>query len=179
MQIYGNGNETELSFTPPQNFFMHIERLKTTAFTLQRVQIPVTSGEEIVQSTPMNPGRTMIPGMGLEYSVLSCDFICDKHFLNYKDIMEWFKGIHAPEDKAAQALDWKDTYSNVDLIGCDAANTPLVRWTFHDAFPISVDGPMYDATMPDIEYLTSNVTFRHKYFTFSTYTNGIDNHDTI
>ena len=170
----------ELSFTPPQNFYMTIERLKSTAFTLQRVQIPVISGEEIVQSTPLNPGKTMIPGMGLEYSVLSCDIICDKHFKNYKDVLQWFKSIHTSENPAEQwAGSFPNTMSNVDIIGTDAANTPLVRWSFYDAFPISLDGPMYDATMPDIEYLTSNVTFRHKYFTFTTYDNGIDNHDTI
>ena len=177
MSDYSQG--LELSFTPPQNFYMTIDKLKTTAFTLQRVQIPVISGEEQLQSTPLNPGRTMIPGQGLEYSVLSCDIICDKHFKNYKDILQWFKEIHTPEAHDQWVGKWADTMSNVDIIGTDAANTPLCRWSFIDAFPISLDGPMYDATMPDIEYLTSNVTFRHKYFTFTTYTNGVDNHDTI
>lgn len=171
--------QTELSFTPPQAFYMHIEKLPSTVFTLQRVQIPVVSGDETIFPSPLNPSRTLMPGSSMEYSVLSCDFIVDKHMSNYREVLQWFKGNYAPEDKAEQAVAWKDTTTLVDVIGTDAANTPLVRWTMHDAFPISVDGPMYDATMPDIEYLTSNVTFRHKYFTFSTYTNGVDDHNTV
>ena len=172
-------SQKELSFTPPQAFYMFIEKLDHVMFTVQRVQIPVVSGDEVTFSNPLNPSRSLMPGSSLEYSVLSCDFIVDKHLKNYREVLKWFKGNYAPEDKALQAVPWKETMSNVDIIGTDASNTPLVRWTMHDAFPISVDGPMYDATMPDIEYLTSNVTFRHKYFTFTTYDNGIDNHDTI
>ena len=172
-------NQVELSFTPPHAFYMIIERMPTLAFTLQRVQIPVINGEEAIQSTSLNPSRTPMPGSGLDYSVLSCDFIIDKHFKNYYEILGWFKGIYAPEDKEVQALKWPDTMSNITVIGTDAANTPLVRWSFVDAFPISMDGAMYDATMPDLEYLVSNVTFRMKYFTFGTYKNGIDNHNSI
>jgi len=171
--------QLELSFTPPQGFFMIIDKLPNTMFTLQRVQIPVISGEETVQSTSFNPSKTMIPGSGMEYSVLSCDFIIDKSFKNYQEIFKWFKGNYAPEYKKGQAYDWKETMSDVWIVGTDAGNTPLVEWRFVDAFPISIDGPMFDATMPDIEYLTSNVTFRHKYFTFTTYSNGASNNDTI
>lgn len=172
-------NQLELSFTPPHSFFMVIEKLPATVFTLQRVQIPVINGEELTMPSGMNPNKTMIPGSGLDYSVLSCDFIIDKHFKAYREVLNWFKGIGAPEDKALQAVPFKDTMSNINIIGTDAANTPLVLWNFVDAFPISVDGPMFDATMPDIEYLTSNVTFRHKYFTFTTYTNGASDNNTI
>lgn len=172
-------NQVELSFTPPQVFYMLIERMPTLAFTLQRLQIPVINGEEVNMPNAMNPNRTPIPGSGLDYSVLSCDFIIDKNFKNYYEVLNWMKGMYAPEEKETQAYKWPETTSDITVIGTDAANTPLVRWQFHDAFPISMDGAMYDATMPDIEYLTSNVTFRMKYFTFGTYTNGVDNHDNI
>ena len=165
-------NQLELSFVPPQNFYMVIERLKGTAFMLQRVQIPILSGDEITQSTPMNSGHTMIPGSSMEYSVLSCDFIIDKYFKNYKEVFQWFKNNYAPEDKGAQWVSWQDTMSEITLVGTDAANVPICHWQFYDAFPISMDGPMYDATMPDVEYMVSNVTFRYKYFTFTPYTNG-------
>ena len=173
-------NQVELSFTPPQAFFMVVEKLPSTVFTLQRVQIPVINGEEITMPSSMNPSRTMIPGSGLDYSVLSCDFIIDKHFKAYREILNWFKGIAAPEDKAVQAIKpFTDTMSNINIVATDASNTPIALWNFVDAFPISVDGPMFDATMPDIEYLTSNVTFRHKYYTFTTYTNGASDNNTI
>ena len=172
-------SQVELSFTPPHNFYMLIDKMPTLAFTLQRVQIPVINGEELLLPNGMNPGKTPIPGNGLDYSVLSTDFIVDKHFQNYYEILGWMKGMYAPEDKAEQAYTWQNTTSDITVIGTDAANAPLVRWQFTDAFPISMDGTMYDATMPDMEYLTSNVTFRYKYFTFGTYTNGIDNHNTI
>ena len=171
--------QQELSFTPPHNFYMVTDRLPNTMFTLQRVQIPVISGDEDLQSNPMNPGKTMIPGDTIEYSVLSCDFILDKHLKNYREILAWFKGNYATEDKLGQAYTWNYTMANVSIVATDAANVPLMEWKFHDAFPISVDGPMFDATMPDMEYLTSNVTFRHKYFMFTTYTNGASDNNTI
>lgn len=171
--------QTELSFVPPQNFYMAVEKLPSTSFMLQRIQIPVLSGDEMPMSTAMNPGHTMMPGTGMEYSVLSADFILDKHFKNYKEVLQWFKNNYAPDDKALQAVSWSDQMSNITVIGTDSGNTPVCHWNFIDCFPISMDGPMFDATMPDVEYLTSNVTFRFKYFTFSTYTNGTDNHDDI
>lgn len=160
-------DQLELSFVPPQNFFMVVERLKGTQFMLQRVQIPVLSGDEIIQSTPMNSGKTMIPGSSMEYSVLSCDFIIDKYLKNYKEVLAWFKANYAPEDKAAQWESWDNTMSRITVIGTDSGNTPVCTWDFEDCFPISMDGPMFDATMPDVEYLTSNVTFRFKYFNFT------------
>ena len=158
---------------------MVIEKLGNTSFMLQRTQIPILSGDEINLPNPMNSNHVMIPGSSMEYSVLSCDFIIDKHFKNYKEVLQWFKHNYAPEDKAAQWDSWKETTSDITLVGTDSGNVPVCHWNFVDAFPISMDGPMYDATMPDVEYLTSNVTFRFKYFTFSTYTDGTDNQDSI
>ena len=164
--------QIELNFTPPHGFYMVIEKLPTTMYTLQRVQIPVVSGDEFVHSSPMNPTGTMMPGTRLEYGVLSVDFILDKHHKNYREVLQWFKSNYAPDDKQAQSVKWQDQMSDLTIIGTDPSNTPIMQWQFYDAFPISVDGTLFDATMPDMEYLTSNVTFRHKYFTFSTYTNG-------
>ena len=171
--------QQELSFVPPQNFYMAIEKLPDTAFMLQRTQIPVISGDESLMSSGVNPGKSMMPGTGMEYSVLSCDFIIDKYFNNYKEILGWFKGMYAPDDKGVQAYAWKDTTSEITIIGTDSANVPVAHWHFNSAFPISMDGPAFDATMPDVEYLVSNVTFRFLYYKFSTYTNGADNHDNI
>ena len=171
--------QKELSFTPPHGFYMVVKKLPATSFTLQRTQIPVINGEEVIQPNPMNPNKTTIPGSGLDYSVLSCDFIIDKYFENYKEILTWMKSTYAPEDKLVQASSFSNTVSEITVVATDAANVPLVHWQFVDAFPISMDGPMFDATMPDMEYLTSNVTFRFKYFTFTTYNNGTDNHNNI
>ena len=172
-------SQNELSFVPPQNFYMVVEKLDDTAFYLQRLQIPILSGDEMVQPSPLNPNRTMMPGSALEYSVLSADFIIDKHFNNYKQILQWFKGNYAPDDKAEQWKGWNESMTNITVVGTDSGNTPICHWNFFDAFPISMDGPMFDATMIDVEYLVSNVTFRFKYFQFSTYTNGTDNHENI
>ena len=172
-------NQVELSWTPPQNFYLVINRLPSLMFTLQRCQIPVITGDELMQSQPMNTGRLSIPGNSLEYSVLSCDFLIDKELKTYRSILKWMKENYAPEDKAAQWQSWEETMSDATLIGTDAGNQPLYQWNFKDCFPISLDGPMLDATMPDIEYLVANVTFKFSYFTLNTYTNGTDNNDTI
>lgn len=167
--------QQELSFAPPQNFYMVVDKLPEVSFMTQRVQIPVISGDETVQPNGSNPGHLMMPSIGIDYSVLSVDFVIDKYFKNYSSIMSWFKGIYA----AGSTSTWADNFSIITVLGTDAANIPVVHWQFTDCYPISVDGPMFDSTMPDIEYLTSNVTFRFAYFTTSTYTNGADNQENI
>ena len=185
-------NPVELSFTPPQNFFMVINNFPELQFTVQRVQIPTVSAEELLLSNNVNPNKTFIPGEGMDYSPLTVEFILDKHFKNYRSILEWVKACGHPDsanqytkfitDNETNRLkndNFQNLLSNITIIGTDAGLTPLVDWNFYGCFPTDVDGPQFDATLQDIEYLQSSVTFRYRNFTFSTYTNGKNNNDAV
>lgn len=182
--------QTELSFAPPQNFFLAVERLPRLQFTVQQVNVPPISGGEAAIPTRFNSGRAFMPGDTVDYAQLDVTFLIDKHFKTYQSILKWLKGINNPEGgtqfqdfldnvETQSNTDYAKTMSNITLMGTDSANQPVAEWKFFNAFPISVDGPQYDATRQDIEYLTAAVSFRYMYLEFSTYTNGAKNNDTI
>lgn len=181
----------ELSYVAPQNFYMVVESLPEMVFNIQQIQIPNVTGGEVPLPNRMNPNRTFIPGNGIDYTTLDVTFLLDKSLRNYYKVLEWIKAINHSEN-FEQYSEWttdttKNTSkegfakatSNLTVFGCDAGNNPLMHWNFVDSFPISLDGPSYDASAPNIDYLTSVASFRYMYFEFQTYTNGALNNDKI
>ena len=181
----------ELSYVAPQNFYMVVESLPEMVFSIQGIQIPNVTGGEVPLPNRMNPNRTFIPGSGIDYTTLDVTFLLDKDFKNYASVLKWIKAINHPEN-FEQFSEWTNdntkntskegfakTTSNMTVFGCDSANNPLLHWNFIDAFPISLDGPPYDASQPNIDYITSVASFRYMYFEFQTYTNGALNNDKI
>ena len=69
-------NQVELSFTPPQNYFLTCERLPKTVFTVQEFQIPTLSGGEAPMANSLNPARVFIPGDGIDYGTIDSFNIC-------------------------------------------------------------------------------------------------------
>ncbi|MCG7944942.1 MAG: phage tail protein [Candidatus Thiodiazotropha taylori] len=173
--------QVELSYVAPQNFFMVVEQLPEVVFTVQQVTIPSLDMDTVNISAPSNPSKTFIPGEGATYAELNVTFLLDKHLTNYRSILKWLKANADPEgdrigddwnDYGPETLSQNYAYSNITLVATDAGQRPLAHWNFVNAFPVSLDGPNYDATMPDIEYLQANVSFNYHYFKFETYTNG-------
>lgn len=175
--------QVELSYTPPQNFVMVIEKLPQVVFTCQQIQIPTISAGEALLSNRYNPSKTYIPGDGIDYSNVDVTFLIDKEFKGYRSILQWMKQNGAPESPSQHGdvygNDFNKTMSNITIIGTNAANEPIIQWNFHDCFPVSLDGVQYDSTQPDIMYLTCSVSFRCHYFTHQTYTSGQLNPDLI
>ena len=182
-------NQIELSFTPPQNYFLTCERLPKIVFTVQEFTIPTLSGGEAVMPNMMNPSRSYIPGDGIDYGTLDLTYLIDKAFAGYRELLLWMKGINAPDDTAQSATykdliktsapDFAKTMSHIELFGTDAGNRPIVSWKFKNAFPISLGGPNYNAASLDIEPLIGSIAFRYMYFECETFTNGIANNNSI
>jgi hypothetical protein len=181
--------QVELSYVPPQNFYMVVDLLPTVTFNAQQIQIPTISGGEALLSNRFNPSKAFIPGDGIDFGNLDVTFLIDKEFRTYLSILQWMKGTYAPETtqqfkEYTESRDnisgtkFSKTMSNITVVATDAGNQPLIHWNFYNCFPVSLDGPQFDSTQPDINYLTSTVSFRHHYFTCQTYTNGQLN-DTI
>lgn len=180
----------ELSYVAPQNFYAVAENLPSVIFNLQGLTIPNVTGGEVPLSNRLNPSRAFIPGNGVDYSSLDFTFLIDKSFDNYRALLDWIKGINHPEghDQYSEYTNsgnqsgttgWNKTTANITVFGCDDGNNPLVHWNFVDCFPISVDGPTYDASSANIDYITSTASFRYLYFENQTYTNGALNNDKI
>jgi len=173
----------ELSYVAPQNFYAVAETLPSLVFNIQSVNIPNVTGGEVPLSNRLNPVRAFLPGNGVDYSSLDFEFLVDKDFTNYRTVLEWLKAINHPEQheqyneftnttNTTGSTGWRNTTSNITVFGCDAGNKPLVHWNFVDCFPISLDGPTYNAADQDITYVKSTASFRYLYFENQTYTNG-------
>lgn len=184
--------QPELSYVAPQGFFMTINKIPQVVYNLQTVTIPTISGTEAPLQNPINPNSAFIPGDSLDYGQLDCGFIIDKDWRTYRSILDWTKGILKPDgysqysewvEEARDDPDLRDefarTMSDIRVFATDAANTPTAEWVFKNAFPISLDGPAFEATAQDVEYLQANVTFRFMYFEHITYTGGASNHNNI
>lgn len=179
--------QTELNYVAGYNFYMVIDLLPTVQYNLQQVTIPTITGGEAELANRFNPGKTFIPGNTLDYGTLDCTFLLDKRFTSYREILRWLKGINHP-DEHSDFTDWVEkgntirpdqrfaqTMSNIELFATDAAGRPLAEWIFYNAFPTSLDGPQYDATLTDTEYLTSTVSFRFTHFEHNIYTDSGQN----
>ena len=172
--------QSELSFFPPQNFYLHIDKLSSVSFTCQQVQIPTLTGGEVDLPNRFNSGRVFVPGDSLDYGTLDVTFLLDKQLRNYRQILDWLKSANSPETTDQYDYEaFKDTMSDLTIFAADADNTPLSHWSFKNAFPISLDGIQFDATQQDVEYLVASVSFRFTYFEHQTYTNGTLNNDLL
>ena len=180
----------ELSFVAPQNFYAVAENLPQVVFCLQGLTIPNLTGGEVNLPNRLNSGRAFIPGNGVDYSSLDFTFLIDKNFENYRSVLNWLKAINHPESHeqyknyvtsstSSTLEDFSRTTSNITVFGCDDGNNPLVHWNFINCFPISIDGPTYDSTSANIDYITSTASFRYLYFENQTYTNGRLNNNNI
>lgn len=185
-----SGRIKELSFVAPQNFYAVAENLPGVVFFLQQLQIPNVTGGEVTLPNRLNSSRAFIPGNGVDYTSLDFTFLIDKDFNNYRAVLDWIKAINHPENfeqysdytTAANPTNQSGfgrTMANITVFGCDDGNNPLVHWNFVNCFPISIDGPQYDAASANIDYITSVASFRYLYFEHQTYTNGKLNNDKI
>ena len=185
--------QTELSFAAPQHFFITIEKLPDIVYTVQQANVPVISAGEAILSNPFNQTRS-VPGDTLDYSQLDVTFLIDKEMKGYRQILKWMKGMINPESfdqfkeyakenvterPDAREPGFLNTMSNMSLFAADADLKPLAEWKFIDAFPISLDGPQYDSTNPQVDYLTATSSFKFMYFEHATYKNGAKNNDII
>ena len=176
--------QTELNWAQVHNFYCVIERLPDLVFTCQRVQLGSLTAGETMMSNRYNMNR-MLPGESLDYGVANIDFIVTQNFSNYRSILEWMKANQRSES-FQQGIDYlqnldrttgsepefKDTMSSMTVIGTDAADRPMCQWNFKNVFPISLESPSFDATITDVQYITSGVTFQYHYFEHQTYLNG-------
>ena len=167
--------QSELSFLAPQSFFMVIERLPTTTYFIQNITIPTASAGEAQHPNPHNL-QTFIPGDTIDYVPLDVQYLVDSKMDSYRTIYEWMLGTNAPQgyeqfrnytnDVNSGQEDFQKIMSDIHVYATDPASKPVAKWTFHDAFPIALDGPQFDATRPDVEYIVTTASFRYRYYTF-------------
>jgi hypothetical protein len=179
------GSLTTKNFQNGLTFAVVIPRLQESSFFIQRVNIPEIVSGVVTQENLFN--AIQLPGTSLEYSNLEMTFLVQEGLKNWYDFYMWIHGLNFPQNfeqyiKLKSGLDKDITgktyplqrpfgqgniYSNIDLIISSSQGNPLLRYTFVDAFPISLTGIDIDASNSETILLTSVVSFRYSYYTIS------------
>lgn len=178
-------NQLELSYAPPQNFFFTSVLTPDLVFTAQKVAIPQLSIGEVPLPNYQND-YSKLPGDTMDYGTLDLTFLVDKAWITYYSLVQWMKGVVNPEafsqnyswitnnssGNLVQGVNWQNGTADLYVYATDPALKPLMQWKFWNAYPISLEGPEFDSTDQDTNYLTSRVSFRYLYFTLTQYDNG-------
>jgi hypothetical protein len=138
-------------------------------FFAQGISIPGVSGTPIAMATPL---RTMYqPQDQLNYDDLTIQFIVDEQMNNYKEVLRWMEGLGAPESTKQYADYDKGNAtlaSDISVVITNSHKNPNIKFTFKEAFPVTLGGIELNVNTQDIAYATCDVTMRYESFIFET-----------
>jgi len=162
------------NFLQPSGFQMIISRAPKVAYFGNAVNIP-----DLLLGTTIQPTQALKnlpqPGEIIEFGDLTLRFLVDENMENYIEVQNWIRGIGFPET-LEQIYDLQDNtegvarpdlqnsmniYSDGTLIVYDSLSNPNFKIHFENIFPYSLSTLQFDATLPDTEYFTAEVSFKY------------------
>ena len=166
------------NFLQPQGFRFQVARAPKVTFFGNSVNIP---GLTLRTTTQTTPGLKDIdlPGEIIDFEDLTLRFLVDEDLQNYQEIQNWIRGLGFPES-LQEIYDLQDEttgtardgntgtmnlYSDGTLTILDAMQNENFKVKFSDLFPYSLSTINFDATLPDTEYFTAEVSFKYLNYT--------------
>ena len=162
------------NFLQPSGFQMIISRAPKVAYFGNAVNIP-----DLLLGTTIQPTQALKnlpqPGEVIEFGDLTLRFLVDENMENYIEVQNWIRGIGFPET-LDQIYDLQEDtegvarpdlqnnmniYSDGTLIVYDSLSNPNFKIHFENMFPYSLSTLQFDATLPDTEYFTAEVSFKY------------------
>lgn len=156
------------NFLSPNGFKFVIKRLPEVEFMVQGVSLPGLSSSAIEQPSPFK--NIMRHGDKLTYEDLVVDIRVDENMESYKEIYDWMVGLTKPET-FTQYSTLKTTeglYSDAALVVLNSKGNPKIEISFKDVFPISIGSLQFTTTSSSVDYISTNITFKHDGYTIST-----------
>lgn len=162
------------NFLQPSGFQMIISRAPKVAYFGNAVNIP-----DLLLGTTIQPTQALKnlpqPGEIIEFGDLTLRFLVDENMENYIEVQNWIRGIGFPEtlDEIYAFQDETEgvarpdlqtgmnIYSDGTLIVYDSLSNPNFKIHFENMFPYSLTTLQFDATLPDTEYFTAEVSFKY------------------
>lgn len=153
---------TVINFLKPNGFQLVINRLPFTTFFCQQVRLPDFDIADITTGNPF---------IKLNYSSTEIDvgrfvarFKVDENLKNYREILNWIKGLGFPET-FEQYKDNKKAYgrealrSDASLIITTSSKGPNIEFKLIDLFPVSLGSFELQTTSQNIEFVTATAIF--------------------
>jgi hypothetical protein len=180
---------TKLDYSSPTQFRFSINQLPKVEYFTVAANVP---GITLSETSLANPLKDIpLPGDKLTYEDLTITFIVDENLENYVELHNWLTGLGFPKDRS-QFREFRSSTSNTpsgraskqgsDIGDVKAAapdsgmfsdatltiltnkNNPVTEIRFRDCFPVSVGALSYNQNLTDIDYLTTEVTFKYNIY---------------
>tara|TARA_B100001939_G_C16778690_1_gene545960 strand:+ start:63 stop:632 length:570 start_codon:yes stop_codon:yes gene_type:complete len=160
------------NFLSPVGFKFTLNRAPKIAFFGNTANIPgLTLG---VATQPTYLKDIDVPGDKIIFEDFTLRFLVDENLENYKEIQNWIRGLGYPESlKEIYDLQKEDEYvdtsrgklmniySDGTLSVLNSNSNVNFNVKFRDMFPYSLTSLNFDATDPDTEYFTAEVSFKY------------------
>lgn len=168
------------NFLSPIGFQFSIAKMPGVDFFCQAANIPQISCQP--DAIPSVVNKYYMPGDELEYEPLYIKFLVDENLKNWYQCHDWMRNIATPVSQREFTYDrkklesqWRETDENAiqgdwksdcSLIVLSSNYNPVAEFIFKDAFPISLSTLNFDASVPDIDFFTAEITLRYDYYDY-------------
>jgi len=164
---------TNRNFLSNVGFQLILNRAPKVAFFGNGAQIPGISLGAAIQPTGLKD--IDVPGDKVQFDDFRVRFLVDENLENYMEIHHWIRGCGYP-DSLMDIYDRQFTNPGLDVVHhpsllnlfCDgtlniltSANNPSFKVVFRDLWPTYLSQLDFNATDPDLEYLTAEVSFKY------------------
>lgn len=160
------------NFLSSVGFKFTLNRARKVSFFSNSANIPgITLG---VAQQPNYLKDIDIPGDKMVFEDFNLRFIVDENLENYMQIQNWMRGLGYPESlneiyKLQNEPPYVNNrnspqmniYSDGTLQILNSNSKPQFEVVFRDMFPYSLSELSFDATNPDTEYFTAEVSFKY------------------
>jgi hypothetical protein len=156
------------NFLSPIGFKFTLARYPKVAFFCNSARIPEITLNVLTQDNYLNDIPQ--PGGKMTFGDLNINFLVDESMENYMVIHNWitaYGGSGSLAEYGTLITDQNGTQNTVNgfsdgslyVLNSNYASTAVVK--FKDLFPISLSSLEFDSKVPDIQYFTSQVTFKY------------------
>lgn len=169
--LYSNQIQNR-NFLSSIGFKFTLNRARKVSFFSNSANIPgMTLG---VTNQPTYLKDIDIPGDKIIFQDFTLRFIVDENLENYMEVQRWMRGLGYPEslqeiydlqkeDESQLGFDSQsmNIYSDGTLQILNSNQRPQFDVIFKDMFPYDLSELSFDATNPDTEYFTAEVSFKY------------------
>ena len=151
-------------------FLLTFDRIRTTQYFCQTVNLPGVSLGEVSRATPFLDMYS--PGTKLTYDPLVVEFILDEELQGWKNLYDWFLTMADPdgfeERGGSRELQTNKHFSDATLSILSGLNNPLLRIHYTNLFPLSISDIRFDTTQSADTIMTATATFRYQSYNYLT-----------
>jgi len=165
-----NRSPQNTNLLQPTKFLLTFDRVRTTQYFCQSVNLPGVTLGEVNRATPFLDMYS--PGTKLTYDPLTVEFILDEELQGWKNLYDWFLTMADPDGfekrDGSKELQTNKHFSDATLTILSGLNNPILRIQYLNVFPLSISDINFDTTQSADTILTATATFRYQSYTYLT-----------